>query len=111
MPRPCAGKLHGHPHALDPVELLEDLLAQLFLASPTVRECTEGRIAGVEILVAPAIHHGDRLGGEPGTSPVRFVVIDWTVPERELAIPLGLQPDERRGLGAPAAAPAVGWGG
>ena len=33
---PHAGDLHRHPHSLDPVELLEDLLAQLLFASPAV---------------------------------------------------------------------------
>ena len=52
-PRPCAGKLHRDAHALDPVELLENLLAQFFLACSTVRERTQGRVAGIEILVFP----------------------------------------------------------
>ena len=58
--------LHLHAHSLDPVELLEDLFADLFFAGTVARVIAERRVAGVEITIAAAVHHRDRPGRQTG---------------------------------------------
>ena len=85
-------------HPFDLIQLLQDLLAQFLFPRLVARRIAQGRVARVEVAVV-LVHHRDRLAAQLGLVADQDRADRLDGPRRERAIRLGLEIDERRGLG------------